>query len=314
MKAPRDWTLLGRPIGEWLFLLLMAASGANSLRELSPAAMHGAAQWSVLIADAIVGLTSLGVVLATLAGWKIGIRLLWFFALAASFVAPMATWAWGGAPAADVVMAGLGGVAVSAGVVWYGRRRLHASITRRQWPMLLADHAAAADDFVAAINALSADTWSARPSPDAWSPAEITEHLARTYSQYAGESRGKDSLRVRLNPVKLLVARALVKPRLLAGAPFPKSRAPRALRPSAGPDTAADGVALFRATGDACLRDLGILVERRPYKTLIHPYLGALPLYEVVRFAVQHIHHHRRQLLAGLSTSRPRGNGNDVAS
>jgi hypothetical protein len=150
-----------------------------------------------------------------------------------------------------------------------------------------------------------------RPSPDAWSPAEITEHLARTYSQYSGEARGKSALRIRLRLPQRVLARAFVKPRLLAGAPFPKARAPRALQPISGPATPADGVALFRATGAGCLRDLGLLAERRPHRELVHPYLGALPLYEVVQFAVQHIRHHHRQLLASLADAPRSESTND---
>jgi hypothetical protein len=161
---------------------------------------------------------------------------------------------------------------------------------------VVATHAAAANEFVAAISRLTQAEWTAHPSPEAWSPAEITEHLARTYSQFAGEARGKNSLRIRLSPVKRTLARIFVKRRLLSGTAFPKARSPRELRPSGGPATPADGVALFRATGDGCLRDLGMMMLRRPHGRLVHPFLGPLPLYEIVPFAAQHIRHHRRQL------------------
>ena len=164
----------------------------------------------------------------------------------------------------DVLWAFLGAALLCWGVVWYGSRRLHAAITRRQWSALVAEHAAAADEFVASISGLSPAQWTSRLGPDSWSPAEITDHLARTYSQYAGESRGKDPLRIRVGPVARAYARLLIKPRLLNGAQFPKARAPRALRPHIGPDTPADGVALFRATGEAVLR---VYRERQPQMT-----------------------------------------------
>jgi hypothetical protein len=314
-QDPRSWEILGRPLGEWLFLGTLGALGANALINGATAEpAHGLAQRSVLVAQMVLGLAALGVVLATLSGRQIGLRLLWAFGAAVSYAAPTATWAFGGAPISDIVIASLGGVMLSGAMIWYGRRRLHAAITRRVWPALLAEHAEAADAFVAAISELPQAQWSAKATPEGWSPAEITEHLARTYSQYAGESRGKNSLRVRLGPVRLFFARAFVKPRLLAGAPFPKAKAPRPLRPSGGPDTPADGVALFRATGESCLRDLGILVERRPHKRLVHPYLGGLPIYDVVRFASQHIHHHRRQLLAVIAQLSTGGSARDHAS
>lgn len=291
-----EWIFLGRPLGEWIFLTAMALLGLNSIRNGATAAFHGWRQSSVDVAVTVIGVSALGVVIATATGRTIGVVLLWLFALAFTFAAPMAAWSYGDASISGALLTLLGAVLLNIGIVRYGTRRLHAAITRRRWPAVVAAHAAAADEFVAAISRLTQAEWTSRPSPEAWSPAEITEHLARTYSQFAGEARGKNSLRIRLGPVKRTLARIFVKPRLLAGTPFPKARAPRELRPSSGPATPADGIALFRATGDGCLRDLGVMIQRRPYSRLVHPFLGPLPLYEIVPFAAQHIIHHRRQL------------------
>lgn len=301
IPPPRDWILLGRPAGEWLYLAAMTMLGVNELRGLSLGDSAALIDRLVAAGQLTVGLTAIGTVLATLRGWRSGLRFLWLFAAAACVTAPLATREFDGAPPTDAVVAALGALALSVAVLWYGRRRMHAAITQRLWPEVLAEHAAAADAFAATIGALTPEQWTARRDPDAWSPAEITDHLARTYSQYAGEARGKNSLRIRLRLPMLLFARAFVKPRLLRGAPFPKAKAPRPLRPGAGPDTPADGVALFRATGTACLRDLGLLAERRPYRQLVHPYLGALPLYDMGLFAAQHVRHHHRQVLAALA-------------
>ncbi len=296
IRAPRDWTFRGRPVGEWLFLSVLAFGGVNAIWSGMTEEFLGARQMSVQAGNLVIGVSLLGVVVATATGRAIGISLLWVFAFAFAFSAPMAIWSYDGPSVLGAANAFIVAGLVDAGVLWYGTRRLHASITQQRWPALLADHAAAADEFVEAISHLTGAEWTVRPSPDAWSPAEITEHLARTYSQYAGEARGKNSLRIRLGLVKRTLARIVVKPRLLAGAAFPKARAPRELRPSSGPATPADGVALFRATGGACLRDLEILHVRRPHRRLVHPYLGALPLYELVLFAAQHIRHHCSQL------------------
>lgn len=293
---PREWIVLGRPVGEVIFLAGMVLVGLNALRNGVTDGFLGGRQSLVQVGNLVIGVSALGVVIATAAGRAIGIVLLWVFALAFSFAETMAAWSHGDASYAGALLTLLGTIMLNIVVVWYGRRRLHASITRQRWPQIVADHAAAAEEFVAAISQLSGAAWVAHSAPEAWSAAEITEHLARTYSQYAGEARGKNSLRIRLGPVQRTLARIFVKPRLLSGKPFPKTRAPRELRPSTGPATPADGVALFRATGDACLRDIGMLCERRPYRRMVHPYLGALPLYEIIQFASQHIRHHRRQL------------------
>ncbi|MCX5761859.1 MAG: DinB family protein [Gemmatimonadetes bacterium] len=296
IRAPRDWTFRGRPGGEWLFLVAFGALGVNAIHNGLTADFHGVRQFSVQAANVVFGLSALGVVVAIVTGRRYGISLLWVFAGGTLYAATMAAWSYGGESLLGAANAFVAVLLVDVGLLWYGTRRLHAAITQQRWPALMADHAAAADEFVEAISALTGAEWTVRPSPEAWSAAEITEHLARTYSQYAGEARGKNSLRIRLGLVKRTLARIVVKPRLLAGAAFPKARAPRELRPSSGPATPADGVALFRATGGACLRDLEILHVRRPHRRLVHPYLGALPLYELVLFAAQHIRHHCRQL------------------
>lgn len=303
MRLPREWVLLGRPAGEWLLLAFLCVGAASSLRNALTDSYHGAAQASVQAGNLVIGVSALGIVIATLAGRVVGIYLLWIYALTVAYAGPMAVWSYGGASWPDVIAALLTVLAADAAIVAYGTRRLHAAITRRLWPALLADHTDAANEFVASIRDMSVAQWTTRPSLEGWSPAEITDHLARTYSQYAGESRGKDSLRKRLGPVPRTLANLLVKPRLLAGGAFPKAKAPSSLRPSGGPPTPADGIALFRATGESCLRDLEIAVQRRPYRRLVHPYFGALPLHEAVRFASHHIRHHRRQLPSAVSST-----------
>lgn len=301
IPPPSDWILFGRPAGEWAYLTVMAVSGVSSLRDAARSPAAGTMEWSLIAGQSVVGTSALLVVVSTLAGWRLGLRMLWLWLVAVGVTTSVLVGGIEGAPFVDVVLSLLAVLAGGGAAVWYGRRRLHAAITQRVWPEMLREHAAAADEFVATIGALTPAQWTARPGPEAWSPAEITDHLARTYSQYAGEARGKNPLRIRLRLPLLLFARAFVKPRLLRGAPFPKAKAPRSLRPGAGPDTPADGVALFRATGASCLRDLGLLAERRPHWQLVHPYLGALPLHDMVRFATQHIRHHHRQVLMAIT-------------
>lgn len=313
IPLPGDWILFGRPAGEWVYLAAMTLLGVNELRGLGFGSAIDTVEQFVVAGQLTIGLTAIAAVLATLRGWRSGLRFLWLFAAAVCVTTPLATQVFNGAPPSDVFVSALAALAVSVIVLWYGRRRLHSAITQRLWPEVLAEHAAAADEFAATIGALTPEQWTTRRDPEAWSPAEITDHLARTYSQYAGEARGKNSLQIRLRLPMLLVARAFVKPRLLRGAPFPKAKAPRPLRPGSGPDTPADGVALFRATGTACLRDLGLLAERRPYRQLVHPYLGALPLYDMVRFATQHVRHHHRQVLAAIAAPRAKETPNVVA-
>lgn len=313
-RPPQDWMPLGRPIGEWIFcaaLLLAAWSQLASVRDAHPVSV---AQGIAVVAMTLVGLSEAGIVLSIVLGLRIGVPLVWLFAFSTTAAAGLVTSTFVGAPVVDVVLSIFLSALVAGFVVWYGRRRVYGAVTRRQWPQLLAEHAAVVESFTNDLQRIPTDFWTRRAAPDGWSPAEITDHLARTYSQYAGESRGKNSLRNRLGPARRVFARTFIRPGLLKGAPFPKARAPRELRPAELTATPADGEALFRATGDACLRDLSIVVERRPYRTLVHPFLGALPLYESMRFATQHITHHQRQLQRVLAQLAASEQTNDLAS
>jgi len=288
--------LLVRPTGEWLFLALLTLLGANSLYNGFTANQLGEWERSVLVGNIVIGSLAWGIVAAIVARRRWGFPLLWLLAAAMLYTGCVAAWKLGGAPTIQVMGTAMMIMFISAALIWYGTRRLHAGITQRMWPTLVEHHAIAVEEYVAAISGMSLAKWNVRRAPDAWSAAEITEHLVRTYAQYAGEARGKNSLRVRVPFLRRLVIRLFVKPRLLAGQIFPRARAPRELRPTGGPPTPADGVAMFRAAGEGCVRDLQVMSVRRPYRTMAHPYFGAIPLYELMEFASQHIGHHRRQL------------------
>ena len=291
---PRE--LLARPKGEWLFLVLLALLGWNSLANGLTANEPGAWETSVQAGNIVIGSLAWGIAAAIVARRRWGFPLLWLCSAAMVYTGCVAAWKLGGAPTIQVIGTAMMLMFISAALLWYGTRRLHAGITQRMWPALVEHHAVAVEEYVAAIGGMDLDAWNARRAPDAWSAAEITEHLVRTYAQFAGEARGKNSLRVRVPFLRRLVIRLFIKPRLLAGQIFPRARAPRELRPTGGPATPADGVAMFRVAGEGCVRDLQIMSVRRPYRTMVHPYFGAIPMYELMEFASQHIRHHRRQL------------------
>jgi len=297
MHRLADWReLLARPKGEWLYVALLTLFGANALQNGVTADLLGTWETTVRVGNVVIGASALGIVAAVITRRRWGFPLLWLCSAAMVYTGSVAAWKLGGAPTIQMMGTALMLMFISAALIWYGTRRLHAGVTQRMWPVLVEHHAAAVEEYVAAISGMSVATWNARRAADAWSAAEITEHLVRTYAQFAGEARGKNSLRVRVPPVRRLLIRLFVKPRLLAGRIFPRARAPRELRPTGGPATPADGVAMFRAAGEGCIRDLQVMTVRRAYRTMVHPYFGAIPLYELMEFASQHIRHHRRQL------------------
>ena len=173
MRLPplRDWMPLGRPLGEWAFCALLLLDAANELSGVATADPISLAQSSVVAMKLVLALCSIGIVASIVIGLRIGIVLVWSYAVFAIYTAAMATWAFGGAPRSDVFLAGAGAAMLGAFVIWYGRRRLYGSITRRRWPALVAEHSEAVEAYVAALEKVPPSLWTARATEDGWSPA-----------------------------------------------------------------------------------------------------------------------------------------------
>ena len=80
MRPASEWALLGRPVGEWLFLALLTAQGINGMQQVPGMTFHGPAQLSVVVAQFVASVAALGVVVFTIAGRRLGLACLWIFA------------------------------------------------------------------------------------------------------------------------------------------------------------------------------------------------------------------------------------------
>ncbi len=160
----------------------------------------------------------------------------------------------------------------------------------------LAAHRTSLAAYAAAAGAVPESRWNQGPAPDKWSPGQVTEHLRMTYVVVGGELDGKTGLTPR-TPwwIRPLLRFRFLRGILKDGAVPPGAKAPRELRPDAGPfdrdrtlSALTEGAAAFEA----------ILTRRwnDPAAAVTHHVFGRLSAAEMLRFAAVHLDHHARQL------------------
>jgi hypothetical protein len=136
--------------------------------------------------------------------------------------------------------------------------------------------------------------WAVARAPGKWSPSQIVEHVARSLEESANMAAGRPSKFPRLPAVVHPVVRGLLFRRVLRKGRFPKAKTNRAMDPSGGPATPAEGRARLEAAHqqfDAACRQLGSRGERM--RTTI---FGAVLVEDYVRFMELHTRHHSRQM------------------
>jgi hypothetical protein len=160
----------------------------------------------------------------------------------------------------------------------------------------LAAHRRALAIFVAAAKNVDEAQWNAAPVSDKWSPAQVAEHLRMTYEVVGGELDGKAGLVVRTSWwIRPLLRFQFLRKILADGAVPAGAKAPRELRPGAGPfrrdQTLAalgEGAAAFETTLTRRWND--------PAAGATHHVFGRLTASQMLRFATVHLEHHARQL------------------
>lgn len=156
-------------------------------------------------------------------------------------------------------------------------------------------HALAA--FLETARAVEPVAWERARDAESWSPAQVAEHVRLAYVVVGAPLTGGTGLRVR-TPWWL---RPFLRWRFLGGildsARFPRSRAPRELRPGPGPF---EREATLRAIESAAaeLERNAIAHWDDARAAVTHHVFGALGAADGLRLATAHTVHHTRQLRA----------------
>jgi len=159
---------------------------------------------------------------------------------------------------------------------------------------LLASNRAATDELIA-VAERSASRWSTPRAPGKWSPAQLTEHVARSLEEAANC--------IAERPSKLPTLPKLIRPvagwmfrRILRTGKFPKAKTNRAMNP----ESTAPAIPANPAEARTRLQTAQATFERearaRAGRTFTHSAFGEVAVEDYVRFTELHTRHHTKQL------------------
>ena len=151
-----------------------------------------------------------------------------------------------------------------------------------------------ADDFAALLRI---DRHAMGRERDGYIRAKMMEALDRTGVRVSlvAELDGTQGMRARLPVWKQLYIRWRFLPGILRAGRFPKTRAPREIRPAGEPR--AKAVVLEALTADARRFEDGLTEARaNGGGALTHPFFGRLRPVKMLGLITAHTEHHRRQL------------------
>lgn len=159
--------------------------------------------------------------------------------------------------------------------------------------MALAASKAAVDELCVTCEC-TGPSWAVPRAPGKWSPSQIVEHVARSLEESANAAAGRPSKFPKLPAILHPVVRGVLFKRVLKKSAFPKARTNKAMDPSSGPATPAEGrvrlETAHRQFEEAC-RQLASRGER--IQTTV---FGAVGVEDYVRFMELHTRHHDKQM------------------
>jgi hypothetical protein len=167
-------------------------------------------------------------------------------------------------------------------------------------PATLAANREGIDVYIDLARGLDPDRWTTPVQPGSWSPAQITDHLTRTYDFGCGVIQGTVTGAPLPRIMRWFIRRFWLKPALRNGRFIGKSRGPKFFEPSTAGGTPEELLPRLRAAGERFAE----LVERqtgRGVQEVEHPMFGRVPLVDFLRLQVIHVQHHRAQLPAASS-------------
>jgi uncharacterized damage-inducible protein DinB len=166
-----------------------------------------------------------------------------------------------------------------------------------RWSRALALHRSVSDAYATAAEEIKPGAWHRPLAEGKWSPAQITDHLIRTYDILLRELESGKGMRVRTRFLLRTFLRLTLMPRLLRGGRFPeRAPAPPEIRPGDAPADQQEGLALFRRRAAEFEAAAQRARTQNPRSQLTHAYFGPSSLANGVLFCARHIEHHRAQI------------------
>lgn len=166
-----------------------------------------------------------------------------------------------------------------------------------KWTDALSRHTSAVNAYVATAQMIDREAWFAPMAAGKWAPAQVTEHLNRSYKVVLDQLRGGRGIRVRSPWLLRQILRATVlrsifrNRRLPSGAQAPSEVMPREVAGS-------QALALDRFVHLAREFSEEIASHRGDGSRITHHVFGAVELLPGIDFVAIHIEHHHRQISA----------------
>jgi hypothetical protein len=155
------------------------------------------------------------------------------------------------------------------------------------------DSRAALEELMGAAEAAAAN-WTTPRGPKKWSPAQVTEHVARVFDQAANMIEGKQHAFPKMPFFVKPVFRTVFFKRTVRSGKFPSARTFKAFDPAEGPETPA--AARDRLTAAHARYLAACSASAGKDGQVVSSVFGAVPVTEYMRFTTMHTRHHRRQI------------------
>jgi uncharacterized damage-inducible protein DinB len=158
---------------------------------------------------------------------------------------------------------------------------------------LLADHAAAVDEFFHRAAQVTSGRWNTPRAEGKWSPAQEVKHVILAYEAFTNDLTGAARMRLVGTPFKRMLWRAIGLTMILWGRRIPpRARAPRESRPAEGDHEQQALLNEFRERTTAFDAIFRKTWQDDPAKRVVHPYFGELDLVDAIRMCTVHTRHH----------------------
>jgi uncharacterized protein YbjT (DUF2867 family) len=165
----------------------------------------------------------------------------------------------------------------------------------KSWESALARHSDAAKTFSTTAAAIGDGSWLVPLGDGKWSPAQVTEHLNRTYEVLLGELNGGKGIRIRSSWLLRQVLRQTILRSIYRKRALPRgARAPSEIFPKVIDET--QSAALERFATLALKFEEAMNANRDTGRKLTHQVFGEIELLPGLDFVAIHIEHHHRQI------------------
>jgi len=167
--------------------------------------------------------------------------------------------------------------------------------TLTEWNAALAQHSNAAMAFAKTARSITPESWSEPLAEGKWSPAQVTEHLNRTYQVVIDEIRGGKGIRLRSPWLLRQVLRQTVLRSIYRKRQLPKgARAPSEIIPKVVEGTQVELLERFCALAHDFEQSMS--TNRETGRKLTHHIFGEIELLPGIDFIAIHLEHHHRQI------------------